>query len=346
MQKIIIVALFVLITMNLTFAADLPAVIIEPFDYAEGSLGEQGEANNGWGGAWEAVTAGEIIVTPGSMTFTIIPSTGSYIEVLDGGTIFRNLADTWPDDGSTYWVSFLYQRFDGIDVDDSYNGLSLFIDTQELLYMGKPWGTKNLGLDGSGVENVGSEIDAYNGGWMVVKLVMSGDAENDDAFLWINPDPSVEPDTADADVHVGWKGSNGFNRIRIGSGNSPNQAECAYDEIRISQSFSGLTVETSVQEESPAKANQFALLGNYPNPFNPTTTISFILDKTQHTNLTIYDITGRKVMTLMDAVHRPGEYSVQWNGADSNGQTAPSGLYFYKLVSGNRVKVGKMTLIE
>ena len=81
MQKIIIVALFVLITMNLTFAADLPAVIIEPFDYAEGSLGEQGEANNGWGGAWEAVTAGEIIVTPGSMTFTIIPSTLSLIHI-------------------------------------------------------------------------------------------------------------------------------------------------------------------------------------------------------------------------------------------------------------------------
>ena len=236
------------------FAVNLPTVIVEPFDYAEGSLGEQGDAGGGWGGAWEAVTAGEIDVTVGVMDFPIISATGNYIQVLDGGTIYRDLENTWPDEAGDYWVSFLYQRFDGIDVDDSYNGFSLFMDTQELLYIGKPWGTKNLGLDGTGVENNPGEVDAYNGGWLVVKLVMSGDAENDDAYLWVNPDPSVEPDTANAETHVGWKGSNGFNRVRIGSGNSPNQAECAYDEIRFGQSYGDLTLETSVDKAADKRA--------------------------------------------------------------------------------------------
>ena len=268
------------------------------------------------------------------------------LEVLDGGTIFRDLVDTWPDDGGVYWLSLLYQRIDGIDVDDSYNGFSLFINAQELLYIGKPWGTKNLGLDGTGVENVPSEIDAYEGGWLVVKLMMSGDAENDDAYLWIDPDPSVEPDTANADAHVGWKGSDGFNRVRIGSGNTPEQAECAYDEIRIAHSYSSLAVETGVADFTPQAARQFGLMGNYPNPFNPTTNISYVLNETQRTSLTIYDILGRKVCTLVEAVQVPGEYKIQWNGLDYRGQAAPSGIYFYQLVSGDLVKAKKMTLIQ
>jgi len=330
---------------NLT-AKVLPEPVVESFDYAEGSLGGLGAASDGWAAPWEALASGEIDVVDGVMEFPIIPSSGNYIEVLDGGTIFRDLVDTWPDDGGVYWLSLLYQRIDGIDVDDSYNGFSLFINAQELLYIGKPWGTKNLGLDGTGVENVPSEIDAYEGGWLVVKLMMSGDAENDDAYLWIDPDPSVEPDTANADAHVGWKGSDGFNRVRIGSGNTPEQAECAYDEIRIAHSYSSLAVETGVADFTPQAARQFGLMGNYPNPFNPTTNISYVLNETQRTSLTIYDILGRKVCTLVEAVQVPGEYKIQWNGLDYRGQAAPSGIYFYQLVSGDLVKAKKMTLIQ
>jgi hypothetical protein len=235
----------ILITLtSLTFA--LPDVVVESFEYdeADSTLGGLGDASGGWGGSWEAVDQGVVNVVAGNMDFDwpgIIP-VGNHIEATDGGHIYRSLADTWPDDESTYWISLLYLRTDGFDVDDSYNGFSLFKDAQELLYIGKPWGTKNLGLDGTGVENAPSEIDAYIGGWLVVKLVMSGDAENDDAYLWINPDPSVEPDTTTANVHVGWKGSDGFNRFRIASGNAPEPAECAIDEIHVSQTFAGLTV--------------------------------------------------------------------------------------------------------
>ena len=324
----------------------LPEPVVESFDYAEGSLGEMGAASDGWAAPWEAVATGDVAVVVGAMDFTIIPSSGNHIETYIGGTIFRDLVDTWPDDSGVYWLSFLYQRIDGIDVDDSYNGFSLFKDGQELLYIGKPWGTKNLGLDGTGVENVPSEVDAYNGGWLVVKLMMSGDAENDDAYLFINPDPSVEPDTANANAHAGWKGSNGFNRIRIASGNVPNEAECAIDEIRIAHSYSSLAVETGVKDFAPQSVHHFALMGNYPNPFNPTTTISYVLGESQRTSLEIYDILGRKVRTLVEAVQGSGEYKIQWDGSDHSGQAVPSGLYFYKLNSGDQVKIGKMTLVR
>jgi hypothetical protein len=236
-----LVLLLFLTGLATTVSAQLPAVVKESFNYVEGDMSGMGDASGGWDDPWEDVSPGYIMVIDGELDFATIPTSGKFIEVSEGGTTFRNLADTWPDDGSSYWISQLYQRIDDIDVDDSYNGLSLFNSGSELLYIGKPWATKLLGLDGSGVGVDTTEVDAYDGGWMVVKLMMSGDAENDDAYLWIDPDPGVEPDTASAEAHVKWRGSTGFNRVRIGSGNVPNQAECFYGEIRLSQTYAGLT---------------------------------------------------------------------------------------------------------
>jgi hypothetical protein len=241
---LMIFALLLWFTVPVAFA-ELPQVVKESFNYAEGTLGGLGDDAVGWGGPWEELSTGYAEVVAEPLPFTIIPATGNVLQVFEGGTTFRNLSETWPDDGSTYWYSQLYQRFDGIDVDASYNGLSLFMDASELLYIGKPWATKNMGIEGSGVGMDTASVDAYDGGWMVVQLIMSGDAENDDAYLWINPDPAVQPDTANADAHVKWHGSAGFNRVRIGSGDLPNQAECTYDEIRLSQTYAGLTSDGS-----------------------------------------------------------------------------------------------------
>ncbi len=218
------------------------AVVKESFDYPEGDLAGQGDASGGWGGAWETPERGLLQVVNEPLGFGNIPVSGGMLEVAEGGTTYRDLEQVWPDDGSAYWVSMLYIRIDDIDVNESYNGFSLFKGTQELLYIGKPWATRNLGLDGSGVESdTTSGIDAYDGAWLVVKLIMTGDEEDDYAYLWIDPDPNVEPDTTDANARVQWNGSNGFDRVRIGSGNPPNQAECFYDEIRITNSFAELT---------------------------------------------------------------------------------------------------------
>jgi hypothetical protein len=343
---LLIFALLLWFVAPLAFA-ELPQVVKESFIYAEGTLGGLGDDAVGWGGPWEDVTIGYAEVVAEALPFTIIPTTGNVLQVFEGGTTYRDLSETWPDDGSTYWYSQLYQRFDGIDVDDSYNGLSLFMDGAELLYIGKPWATKNLGLDGSGVESDTASFDAYDGGWMVVQLIMSGDAENDDAYLWINPDPAVQPDTANADAHVKWKGSAGFNRVRIGSGNTPNQAECTYDEIRFSQTYAGLTSEEGEGvKDQTTSPRTFGLMTNYPNPFNPITTISYSLDRAEQISLEVYDALGHKVRTLFAGVQSAGVHNAQWNGVDENGQYVSSGLYIYRLVAGDRVATGKMTLLK
>jgi hypothetical protein len=92
----------------------------------------------------------------------------------------------------------------------------------------------------------------------------------------------------------------------------------------------------------------YRLLQNYPNPFNPTTTIRYSLagKKLTQTELSIFNVLGQKVRTLVDEPQTAGSYSVQWDGRDDQGQKVSSGVYFYRLSSGDFVGTGKMLLIE
>jgi hypothetical protein len=85
---------------------------------------------------------------------------------------------------------------------------------------------------------------------------------------------------------------------------------------------------------------------NYPNPFNPTTSIAFSLETGAHVRLSIYDVAGRRVRTLLDEQKNRGAYQVQWDGRNENKSPVSTGVYFYKLVAGSFTSTRKMTLIK
>jgi len=87
--------------------------------------------------------------------------------------------------------------------------------------------------------------------------------------------------------------------------------------------------------------NKFALYQNYPNPFNPLTTISYQLPQSAIVNLSIYNITGQLIETLVNSRKSPGYHSVQWN---ING--VGSGMYFYKITAGEYSATGKCLLLK
>ena len=87
-------------------------------------------------------------------------------------------------------------------------------------------------------------------------------------------------------------------------------------------------------------------LGNYPNPFNPTTNISFRIPEAQQVQLVIYNQLGQYVTTLVDQSMNAGEYQVVWNGLNQKGRPVSSGLYFYRMVAGSEQLVGKMTYLK
>ncbi|NIV15439.1 MAG: T9SS type A sorting domain-containing protein, partial [Aliifodinibius sp.] len=93
--------------------------------------------------------------------------------------------------------------------------------------------------------------------------------------------------------------------------------------------------------------NKFHLAQNYPNPFNISTRIRFNLPKRERISLTIYDVTGKEVISLINKqMYAPGEHTIKWNGLTNNGKEVSSGIYLYLLQSGASREVCKMLLIK
>ncbi|MDA3814379.1 MAG: M28 family peptidase [Candidatus Cloacimonetes bacterium] len=107
-----------------------------------------------------------------------------------------------------------------------------------------------------------------------------------------------------------------------------------------------INVENSVSTDNPIVKNES--ISNYPNPFNPSTTISFSLttEFAEDTELIIYNMKGQKVKQLIREHLSAGQHSVVWNGTDDNGLVVSSGIYFYKLKAGNFEKTKKMILMK
>ena len=89
-----------------------------------------------------------------------------------------------------------------------------------------------------------------------------------------------------------------------------------------------------------------ALNGNYPNPFNPSTTISFSLENKAQVSLTIYNQRGQKVRDLINETMPAGNHYLTWNGTDNNGDTVSSGIYYYRMKSGKYSSTRKMIMMK
>lgn len=101
-----------------------------------------------------------------------------------------------------------------------------------------------------------------------------------------------------------------------------------------------------VPEDEGGLPTVFRVEQNFPNPFNPRTTIRFALPAEGHTSVTIYDLAGRLVRTVVDDVMTAQVHEVTWTGDDDNGRTVAAGVYFYMVTSGDHRSVGRMALVK
>jgi flagellar hook assembly protein FlgD len=89
-----------------------------------------------------------------------------------------------------------------------------------------------------------------------------------------------------------------------------------------------------------------ALHANFPNPFNPSTTIAYDLRDAADVTIVIYNVRGQVVRTLVDAVTPPGRHRVVWQGTSDTGARVATGIYFYRLVAGEFSQTRKMVLLK
>jgi hypothetical protein len=101
------------------------------------------------------------------------------------------------------------------------------------------------------------------------------------------------------------------------------------------------TPPVGVNEASTQMPYVFDLSPNYPNPFNPSTTINYSLAKEGLATLKVYNLLGQEVATLVNTVKQAGNYSIQWNASSFS-----TGVYFYRLTQNDNVKVQKLVLMK
>ncbi len=116
-------------------------------------------------------------------------------------------------------------------------------------------------------------------------------------------------------------------------------AEELFNMINKDAGVSNVSEYTSLPEK-------FYISQNYPNPFNPVTHIDYTLRQKNRVELTVYNLLGEKIVTLVDLDQNAGSYQVTWDGTNLHGGQVASGVYLYKIVTGDFVDMKKMLLIR
>ena len=119
-----------------------------------------------------------------------------------------------------------------------------------------------------------------------------------------------------------------------------------FDDIKI-YNYSITETPTKVESQENAEIpTTFALKQNYPNPFNPTTQIRFEMPSSQLVKLSVFNVLGQKVKTLVNKQLSAGKYSFEWDGTNESGNLVSSGVYFYRFETPAFTQVHKMMYIR
>ena len=169
--------------------------------------------------------------------------------------------------------------------------------------------------------------------WFWEKIVVNGDSVS----IWAFADGAAPADTAT------WTYTT--DNVAVGAGlptfiivgvTDDDSSAVHVDEVWYNETPTGM----GISDDAPI-ASSYELGQNYPNPFNPTTHIRFNIPETGNTKLTVFNIMGEAVANLVDGVVPAGGHTVSWNAANM-----PTGVYFYRMESGNFSQTRKLLLVK
>ncbi len=218
------------------------------------------------------------------------------------------------------------------------------------------------GIDGPPLENILYLNDGVEGNWLVVKCV--GTQSNRTAIgarIWLKATVNGEEKWQIREIgqNSAYAGHGSLN-AHFGLGDAaaadsvivrwPSGIVDEFTDVAINQYVTVVengtitSIEENGAETPPA---DFYLANNYPNPFNPQTTITYHLKKAGQVELTVFSTTGREIRTLMKGFRASGEHKIVWDGRDDSGVRVASGVYLYRLKMGKSVfAVKKMVLAK
>ncbi|MCX5800866.1 MAG: T9SS type A sorting domain-containing protein [Candidatus Eisenbacteria bacterium] len=174
-------------------------------------------------------------------------------------------------------------------------------------------------------------------------------SESPESFLGTRPveEGKVEIGIATLGIDRAFEGSGEIVRLVIQSGSSdPVRVHLEKVDLRNVRNESG-QIEVVEEYDAPFVPSVTAILQNHPNPFNPVTTITYDVAASGNVTIQIFDVSGRLIVTLVDAQREVGRYTVEWNGKSADGTAVPTGLYFYRMKAlGYASSAKKMLLLK
>ncbi len=227
----------------------------------------------------------------------------------------------------------------GTGHDDSLIVVDTFIYTMSTS-MPVPWGWS--AVDSARFANANIRHSEFNGcllGRIYPTFPPSTSSKIGDFIIKI-PDPTVLPNEFDITIDSVFfppAGSFKFSPS-VGLGYAPQYVGATIHVI--------ININDADDNFGEIKPESYNLNQNTPNPFNPSTTISFYNEAKGHVNLAIYNLLGQKVKTLIDWEMASGPQDVLWDGTDNNGENVSSGIYFYRLSAGEFYDIKKMMLLK
>jgi len=240
------------------------------------------------------------------------------------------------------------------------------------------------GLVWQELELVGGEIYAFNAGFRHLKGTLGAGSWIQAYISQEAPVDSVDwtpPGGANSDVLIGFNswsgcsgdsvdgtfrkyGCDGQNTTLYNAPGNPGDPVTVYFGIKAGCGWGGDSLEitiddvslvnvtdlgkpgTSVSDAAESILADFSLHQNFPNPFNPSTTICFVLPNRERVKISVFDVTGREVRTLTNQSFNEGKHSIVWDGSDDQGVLLPSGIYFYRLDAGTFSAIRKLTFLK
>lgn len=238
----------------------------------------------------------------------------------------------------------------GTNIDDVYDGNSNRYLYSDIYQIGDPanaaikfyhWYEIKDGWDGGNVQ-----LTVNEGDW---ELIYPEDGYPDNSVVALSGSAGYTGDSDGWEVAMfdisEWVSVNDEIQVRFRFASTNSQKRGWFIDDFI---LHGNTEEPSVidSDESAAAPLSYRLYRNYPNPFNPTTTIQYDLPESAKISLKIYDISGKLIRTLKDDTQDAGYHSIVWNGTDDTGNKVNSGIYIYRLESKDYTENHRMILLK
>ena len=288
-----------------------------PFSNSKGiTFSGSGELDNGF-----------TVSTGYTMTNAAFSSSYVSLDMGDAGTLslmnstalagIDKYDDVMPTAGEEVW--------DDVDADDngvvgttSANAIGYEVSAMGLT-ISASYAKEALGTANSIVLIADDLMDGLQVGYGTGKAVVSSTVENDHSTAWAKYTAGM---------------------ATVGIQTSSIDAASA-DEDRL-----GMAISLAVNEKSDVLPKEFALHDNFPNPFNPNTTIRFDLPRATDVSIVVFNLLGQKIKTIERAQMNPGYHSIIWNATNDFGSQVSAGMYFYQLRTNEFVKTKKMILLK